>query len=174
MSFTSEQLLALANQVDLDNAAPTALPVRNAGVMGATALGAAPADATARATLASGSDIVNKFKLFWPTVKAVLQTVKAVTGPKVDKVIDEVVKVGDTIADPNADPAERSQAIAKFRELWPLVSTPVRLVAVAIPGKVGKVVRTFIELADAISESDAPSAGADPSAALPADALPNS
>jgi hypothetical protein len=79
--------------------------------------------------------------------------------------------VGDTIANPNADPAERSQAIAKFRDLWPLVSTPIRLVAVAIPGKVGKVVRTFIELADAISESDAPAAGADPSAVLAADAL---
>ncbi len=171
MSFTSEQLLALANQVDFDDAASTAPQVRNAGVMRATTLGAAPADAPAPATLAGGSDIFNKFKLFWPTVKAVLQTVKAVTGPKVDKVIDEVIKVGDTIANPNADPAERSQAIAKFRDLWPLVSTPIRLVAVAIPGKVGKVVRTFIELADAISESDAPAAGADPSAVLAADAL---
>jgi hypothetical protein len=171
MSFTSEQLLALANQVDFDDAASHAPLVRNAGIMGATTLGAAPADAPAPATLASGSDIFNKFKLFWPTVKAVLQTVKAVTGPKVDKVIDEVIKVGDTIANPNADPAERSQAIAKFRDLWPLVSTPIRLVAVAIPGKVGKVVRTFIELADAISESDAPAAGADPSTALAADAL---
>jgi hypothetical protein len=51
-------------------------------------------------------------------------------------------KVGDTIADPNADAAERSQAIAKFRALRPLVRTPIRLVAVAIPGKAGKGIPT--------------------------------
>ncbi len=44
------------------------------------------------------SALLEKFAMVWGTVKPILVGVKAITGAKVDKVNDEIVKIGDLLA----------------------------------------------------------------------------
>jgi hypothetical protein len=43
------------------------------------------------------STLLEKFAMKWPVVKPVLEGVKAFTGPKADKIIDELIKIGDLL-----------------------------------------------------------------------------
>lgn len=43
------------------------------------------------------SVLLDKFALVWGTVKPILVGAKAITGAKADKVIDEIVKIGDLL-----------------------------------------------------------------------------
>lgn len=43
------------------------------------------------------SALLEKFAIIWGTVKPILEGAKAITGAKVDKVIDEIVKIGDLL-----------------------------------------------------------------------------
>jgi hypothetical protein len=42
--------------------------------------------------------LLDKFTMVWGTVKPILETAKDLTGPKADKVIDEIIKIGDLLA----------------------------------------------------------------------------
>ncbi len=44
------------------------------------------------------SDLLEKFAMIWGTVKPILETAKAFTGAKADKVIDEIIKIGDLLS----------------------------------------------------------------------------
>jgi hypothetical protein len=43
------------------------------------------------------SALLEKFEQVWPVVKPVLVAVKAITSPKVDAIIDNIVRVGDLL-----------------------------------------------------------------------------
>lgn len=44
------------------------------------------------------SQLLEKFAVVWPIVKPVLEGVKIFTGPKADKIIDEIIKIGDLLS----------------------------------------------------------------------------
>ena len=45
------------------------------------------------------SKLLERFAVAWPLVKPVLVGVKNITGPKADKIIDEIIKIGDLLCD---------------------------------------------------------------------------
>ncbi|HLN74486.1 MAG TPA: hypothetical protein VK205_14435 [Prolixibacteraceae bacterium] len=53
------------------------------------------------------SELLEKFAKVWGTVKPVLTAAKAITGKKVDLVIDEIIKIGDMLT--AAKKAKREQ-----------------------------------------------------------------
>ena len=44
------------------------------------------------------SDLLQRFAAIWGTIKPILLAAKNVTGPKVDLIIDEIVKIGDLLS----------------------------------------------------------------------------
>jgi hypothetical protein len=44
------------------------------------------------------SDLLEKFAAIWGTIKPILVNIKGITGQKVDAIIDEVIKIGDRLA----------------------------------------------------------------------------
>jgi hypothetical protein len=53
---------------------------------------------TGGATADEQSVLLEKFAVVWGIVKPILESVKSITGPKVDAIIDEVIKIGDLLA----------------------------------------------------------------------------
>jgi len=45
------------------------------------------------------SALLEKFALYWPAVRTVLVSIKAITSSRVDRIIDEVLRVGDLLCD---------------------------------------------------------------------------
>jgi hypothetical protein len=43
-------------------------------------------------------DLIMQFAAIWGTVRPIIITMKDITGPKIDAIIDEVVKIGDLLA----------------------------------------------------------------------------
>lgn len=44
------------------------------------------------------SVLLEKFAMIWGTVKPILEAAKSFTGPRADKIIDEIIKIGDLLA----------------------------------------------------------------------------
>lgn len=93
---------------------------------------------------------IDKFKEYWVVIKPILDAGKIFVGPKVDEVIDKVVTAGDVII--GEATGNVKEKIKDFTEHWPLVRTPLKLIAQIIPGKKGKAFRQFIKMADIFCE----------------------
>lgn len=44
------------------------------------------------------SELLEKFAMIWGTVKPLLEAAKSFTGPKADKIFDEIIKIGDLLS----------------------------------------------------------------------------
>ncbi|MGE0635800.1 MAG: hypothetical protein AB7P01_05120 [Bacteroidia bacterium] len=92
------------------------------------------------------------FRSYWPFLKEAFSLIKAlkITGQKTDDTMDELIKLGISIAENNDGDAK-----AKFQEklsgIWSTIKTVFNLIMTFSPDKVDNVIDKIIEVGDWIT-----------------------
>lgn len=95
-------------------------------------------------------ELLAKFCPYWRLGKPVLDIVKVLTPPKVDKAIDEVIAICDKLCG-DATPGEVSVLLEKFSEYWPVVA-PVLIKVKDFTGpKADKIIDEIIIIGNLLS-----------------------
>lgn len=104
----------------------------------------------------STPDYVNKFKTYWPVVKAVFEFAEStnITRPKMDLQIQRIIELGDGMAeDSDFDP--QSEFIVKTQKAWRIIRTIlITITAFITNDKNDDKIDKLIEIGDWISGLD--------------------
>ena len=97
---------------------------------------------------------VEAFNQFWPLLKPILEYAELVkiTGPDMDKVIRNVIEIGERISRGTAGPGEEEMFIHTLDTIWHPVKTVLGIVITFTDDKVDKVINDIIEIGDWITE----------------------
>lgn len=104
---------------------------------------------------ASDSDpdkFIAKIQEVWPVVREVLDAVKVLTGDKVDKIIDDIIALGDKIAAGKGTVADQAEFIQKICKNWDKIRKVLKAVKIFCGKKVDRVIDKFIELGDLMAK----------------------
>ena len=102
------------------------------------------------AASAAGTDI-EKFCLIWNgSIKPILQTVKLITGPKVDKQIDDLSHSADLVC------SGEHPDVMKYCTAWRVLhlESVLRLVETFVGPKVKQAIETFITISDSLCPTE--------------------
>lgn len=94
----------------------------------------------------------DEFQKVWDIIKPATSLVKLVTPDKVDKIIDEVVILGDEIATGGASENRKSEFIEKFSQAWEYVRNALFITMKFTGDKVDGIIEKIITWGDLISE----------------------
>jgi len=94
----------------------------------------------------------DEFKKAWDIVKPATQLVKMVTPDKVDKLIDELVKVGEEVATKGASPDSKSIFVEKFSHVWVYIKVSLLIAMKFTNDRVDVILGKIIAWGDLISE----------------------
>ncbi len=101
----------------------------------------------------SNDELLKKLCDLKPVIIPVLKAVKIFTPKKVDEIIDKIIKLLDNICDKKATDKETKELFKEICSIY-LIIKPFLHIATLIPGKVGQVIKKFLNVVDVICSNN--------------------